>query len=90
MKNGAPMNDNTIPTGISEGMAITLDIKSQSTIKSAPRSADVGIRYGIWSPTRSLARCGTIIPINPIIQILPPPSHRESTLTSHSSNLYLT
>ena len=66
MKNGAPMNDNTIPTGISEGMAITLDIKSQSTIKSAPRSADVGIRYGIWSPTRSLARCGTIIPINPI------------------------
>ena len=60
-----PVNANTIPTGITNGAAIVLAIKSQRTTNKAPPIAEDIKSTLLSSPIICLIICGTINPINP-------------------------
>ena len=63
---GPPITAVSIPAGNSSGAIIILPITSTHTTSIPPNSADTG-RTFLWSlPTKSLVKCGTISPTNPI------------------------
>ena len=64
---GAPIKDVTIPTGISEGEIIILEIVSETRRKIPPINMLPGMEY-LWSePSNNLEILGTISPTNEII-----------------------
>ena len=64
---GAPINDVTIPTGISDGEIIILEIVSDIRRKMPPIKILPGMEYRWSEPSSSLEIFGTINPTNEII-----------------------
>ena len=67
IKIGAPINDVTIPTGISDGEIIILEIVSDIRRKIPPIKILPGIEYRWSEPSNNLEILGTIKPTNEII-----------------------
>ena len=66
MKNGTPIIDVIIPTGISSGEIIVLAIMSDASSMMPPMSPDAGMRYLLSTPTRLRAIWGATRPTNPM------------------------
>ncbi len=64
---GAPIKDVTIPTGISEGEIIILEIVSETRRKIPPIKILPGMEYRWSEPSSNLEILGTINPTNEII-----------------------
>ena len=64
---GAPINDVTIPTGISEGDIIVLAIVSAITRNIDPSKIEQGMLYLLSLPIINLEILGTIKPTKEII-----------------------
>ena len=64
---GAPINDVTIPTGISDGDIIILEIVSDIRKKMSPITRLPVMEYRWSEPSSSLEIFGTINPTNEII-----------------------